>query len=235
MKKLFLIVLPIVVMLGLIGCSSNKINPLDKEVAVPTGYLNHYNTPYYEISTSEDIEDVVAYLPKDTTTVRLKMKVSNLEDVIYMKLITEDGYEIDKILRRVEDMKMLGYEQDGYMYEPSVEKNVVTLQIYVPSIYIYNGAFKPKLIFSFKRNARSIQESINFYFLRDIYTVSKVVIPSINTEEKNATIEQPAYMTLSDFCASSRKADDDFFTQIVKVNENRIDIETIKDIENSCK
>ena len=226
MKRLFLIVLPIVIAFGLVGCSSNKVNPLDKEVAVPKGYLNHYNTPYYEISTSEDIEDVVAYLPKDTTTVRLKMKVSNLEDIIYMKLITEDGYEIDKILRRVGDMKQLGYEQDGYMYEPSVEKNVVTLQVYVPSIYIYNGAFKPKLVFSFKRNARSVQENVQLYFLREIYTVSK---------ENNSSFEEPKYTTLSDLCAASKKADDDFFAQIATVNENRIDIETIKDIENSCK
>ena len=91
------------------------------------------------------------------------------------------------------------------------------------------------MIFSFKRNARSIQESINLYFLREIYTVSTVVIPAENPEENNATIEQPVYMTLSDLCESSIKVDDDFFTQIVKVNENRIDIETIKDIENSCK
>ena len=226
MKKLFLTILPIVIMFGLVGCTTKKVNPLDKEVAVPKAYLNHYNTPYYEISTSQDIEDVVVYLPKDTTTVRLKMKVSNLEDIIYMKLITEDGYEIDKILRRVGDMKQLGYEQDGYMYEPSVEKNVVTLQVYVPSIYIYNGAFKPKLVFSFKRNARSVQENVQLYFLRDIYTVSK---------DSNNSFEEPKYTTLSDLCAASQKADDDFFTQIATVNDNRIDIETIKDIENSCR
>ena len=85
-------------------------------------------------------------------------------------------------------MKQLGYEQDGFMYEPSVEKNVVTLQIYVPSIYIYNGAFKPKLVFSFKRNARSVQESVNMYFLRDIYTVSEIIVPAKSVEENNTSL-----------------------------------------------
>ena len=226
MKKIILIVLSIAISLGLVGCSSNVVNPLDKEVAVPKDYINYFDKPYYELTTSEDIEDVVVYLPKDTTTVRLRMKVANLEDVIYMKLVTEDGYEIDKIVRRVSDMKELGYEQDGFMYEPSVEKNVVTLQVYVPSVYIYNGVYKPKLIFSFKRNSRSVQEKVQLNFIRHIYTVSK------DNEDKQ---ERPNYATLSDFCAASKKADADFFNQVVTLNENRIDIETIKEIENSCK
>lgn len=235
MKKLLLSILSIVIAFGFFGCSKINPNSLERKVAVEKDYVSHYTTPYYEVSTSQDIEDVVVYMPKDTTTIRLRMKVSNLEDIIYMKLVTEDGYEIDKILRRVEDIKKLGYKQDGYMYEPSVEKNVVTLQIYVPSIYIYNGAFKPKLIFSFKRNGRSVQERVSMYFLREIYNVSEVIIPAKNIEENNTSIEVPSYSTLSDLCAASKGADDDFFKQIVKVNENRIDLETIKDIENSCK
>ena len=226
MKKIILIVLTIAISLGLVGCTTNVVNPLDKEVAVPKGYINHFDKPYYEITTSEDIEDVVVYLPKDTTTIRLRMKVANLEDVIYMKLVTEDGYEIDKIIRRVSEMKQLGYEQDGFMYEPSVEKNIVTLQVYVPSVYIYNGIYRPKLIFSFKRNSRSVQESVQLNFLRHIYTVSK---------ENNDTQERPSYSSLSDYCEASKKADADFFTQVVTINENRIDLETIKEIENSCK
>jgi len=226
MKKIILIVLTIVIAFGLIGCSSVEVNPLDKNVAVSKDYVNHYTKPYLEITTSEDIEDVVVYLPKDTTTLRLKMKVSNLEDIIYMKLVTEDGFEIDKIVRRVSEMKELGYEQDGYMYEPSVEKNIVTIQIYVPSVYIYNGTYTPKLIFSFKRNSRSLQESVQLNFARHIYSVSS---------DNNATQERPNYTSLSDYCAASKKAGADFFKQVVTINENRIDLETIKEIENSCR
>ena len=210
----------------LIGCSTQEISPLDNDVAITKDYINHFDKPYYEVQTNQDIEEVAVYLPKDTTTLRLKMKVSNLEDIIYMKLVTEDGYEIDKILRRVSEMQQLGYEQDGYMYEPSVEKNVVTLQIFVPSIYIYNGVYKPKLIFSFKRNSRSVQEKVQLYLARQIYSVT-----SENAQEQEA----PLYTTLSEYCAAKKEMNTEFFVQTSQINDNRIDIETIKDIESSCK
>lgn len=224
MKNIILQTILITIALFSVGCSTKNPYSLDKKVAHERGFINYFDKPYYEVHTDQGIEDLAVYMPKDTTTVRLKMKVSNIEDVIYMKLVTEDGYEIDKILRRVEDIKDLGYEQDGYMYEPSVEKNVVTLQIYVPSVYIYNGIYKPKLIFSFKRNSRSIQERVQLAFVKHIYSVS-------NEDSE----ENPKYWTLSDYCAASNKADKEFFEQIVKVSENRIGLDTIKDIENSCK
>jgi len=224
MKKIFLYTVLVISTLLLVGCSTKENYSLDKKVAIAEGFKNHYDKPYYEVFTEQDIEDIAVYLPKDTTTIRLKMKVSNLEDVIYMKLVSEDGYEIDKILRRVESMAQLGYEQDGFMYEPSIEKNIVTLQIYVPSIYLYEGIYKPKLIFSFKRNSRSIQEKVQLAFVKHIYSI-----------ENNDSQEKPYYSTLSEYCNASNKAGDDFFKQIVKVNENRIYLQTIKDIENSCR
>ena len=224
MKRIFLHILLIVSAVLFLGCSSKVEYSLDRNVAKSSGFVNHYDKPYYEVTTEQDIEDLAVYLPKDTTTIRLKMKVSNLEDVIYMKLVTDDTYEMDKILGRVEDIKDLGYEQDGYMYEPSIEKNIVTLQIYVPSIYLYNGVYKPRLVFSFKRNSRSIQERVQLAFVKHIYSVS----------EENSE-ENPMYSTLSDYCAASNKASEDFFNQIVKVNENRVYLETIKEIENSCR
>ena len=224
MKKIFLNTLVAVSAVLFVGCSTKAEYSLDKPVAKQSGFVNHYDKPYYEIFTRADVEDVAVYLPKDTTTIRLKMKVSNLEDVIYMKLVTDDMYEIDKILRRVENIKDLGYEQDGYMYEPSIEKNIVTLQIYVPSIYLYNGIYKPRLIFSFKRNSRSVQEKVQLAFVKHIYSVSN-----------EDSVENPIYSTLSDYCEASHKASEDFFNQIVKVNENRIYLDTIKDIENSCR
>lgn len=224
MNKILLHTLLLALALFFSACSTKNEYSLDKPVAKSSGYVNYYDKPYYEVVTKQGVEDLAIYLPKDTTTVRFKMNVSNLEDVIYMKLVTEDGFEIDKILRRVEDIKSLGYEQDGYMYEPSIEKNIVTLQIYVPSVYLYNGIYKPKLIFSFKRNSRSIQEKVQLAFVKHIYSVS---------QENNE--ENPSYSTLSDHCANSKKANDEFFEQVIKINENRIDLETIKDIENSCR
>lgn len=224
MKRLLKHILLMIVAISFVACSTKTEYSLDKPVGQPSGFINHYDKPYYEVYTDQDIEDIAVYLPKSTTTVRLKMKVSNLEDVIYMKLLTSDNYEIDKILRRVENIKDLGYEQDGYMYEPSVEKNVVTLQIYVPSIYLYNGVYKPKLVFSFKRNSRSVQEKVQLAFVKHVYSISN-----------EDSVENPKYSILSDYCAASNKASEDFFNQIVKVNENRIYLETIKDIENSCR
>lgn len=206
------------------GCSSKKISLLDKKVAQSSGFMNHYDKPYYEVLTSQGIEDLAIYLPKDTTTIRLKMKVSNLEDVIYMKLVSFGMFEIDKVLRRVENIKDLGYEQDGYMYEPSVEKDMVTLQIYVPSIYLYNGIYKPKLVFSFKRNSRSIQEKVQLAFVKQKYTV-------VYEDSR----EKPKYLTISEFCEASNKEDDEFFKQLSEVNQNRVYVDTIKDIENLCK
>jgi len=229
MKKSIIKTVIASIVIGLInGCSiiQDDVLNLEEDVGNSSEYVNHYDKPYFEITTSEDIEDVVAYLPKETTTVRVKMKISNLEDIIYMKLVTEDGYEIDKILRRVEDIKLLGYKQDGYLYEPSVEKNVVTLQIFVPSIYLLEGIYKPKLVFSFKRNARSVQEVVQFNFAKHIYAITK---------ENELKQEAPAYVTLKDYCSKAQTPNSDFFVQMSNVNENRLDIDTIKDIENLCK
>lgn len=208
------------------GCSSIHKNNLTKYVGKKEGYVNHYNQSFYEITTNEDIEDVVVYLPKNTTTIRLKMKVSNLEDVIYMKLVTEDNFEIDKILRRVENLKMLGYKQDGYYYEPSIEKNIVTLQVYIPSAYVYEGIYKPKLVFSFKRNSRSVQEIVNLNFIKKVFTV-------VNDTEKK--LEVPRYKLLIDDCKSSKVHSVDFLYQLDAVNRNRIDEETIEGIKRTCK
>ena len=207
------------------GCSSTNQNALAKPVAIKSGFINHFTAPYYQINTTEDIEDVVAYLPKETTAVRLNMKISNLEDIIYMKLVTEDDFVMDKILRRVDDIKKLGYKQDGYSYEPSMQKDHVILQVYVPSIYLYNGVYKPKLVLSFKRNSRSVQQNVNLYFSKKVYTVTQDKIQH----------EKPLYLNISDYCKEFKEINGDFFTQLTDVNEERIDRDTIKDIENSCK
>ncbi len=228
MKKLIVSTIAIIALFIFAGCSTTSLttNILDKDVALQKGYVNHFEKPYLEVNAKEDVEDIVVYMPKNTTTLRVRLHIANLEDLIYMKLVTEDAYEIDKILRRVEDIKTLGYKQDGYMYEPSLEKNVVTLQVYVPSVYIYKASYQPKLIFSFKRDSRSIQESINLKFLREIYSVSK---------KNDAKEERPVYSSLEVYCKSSKKADKEFFTQTATINDNRLDLETIKELEASCR
>jgi len=213
------------IILLLSACSTVNQDALSKPVAKKNGFINHFTAPYYQVNTTEDIEDVVVYLPKETTTVRLRMEVANLEDVIYMKLVTEDDLVIDKILRRVEDIKNLGYEQDGYMYEPSIEKDKITLQVYVPSAYLYHGTYKPKLILSFKRNSRSVQQNVNLYFSKKIYNIKQ------NAKKEEA----PIYLNLSEYCQEFKDVNGDFFKQLSLLNENRVDMDMIKDIETSCK
>ena len=228
MMKILINLLALITLLVLSGCSTTAFNAndeLSKPVAKTDGYVNHFQKEVFEVYTSEDIEDVALYLPKDTTTVRLKMSVANIEDVIYMKLVDDSGFAVDKILRRVEDIAELGLEQDGFMYEPSVEKNIVTLQIYVPSVYLYANIYKPKLVFSFKRNSRSVQESVNLYLMKERYSVNS------KNDKKH---EKPFYSDVKDYCSNGNIINDDFKTQLDRVNTNRADSEFLTEIRILC-
>lgn len=226
MKKILVSFLPFMALLLLSGCGANvSVDALEQPVGKSNEFVNHFNKDVFEVYTPEDIEDVALYLPKDTTVVRLKMSVSNIEDVIYMKLVDESGFSVDKVLRRVENISALGLEQDGFMYEPSVEKNIVTLQVYVPSIYLYAKSYKPKLIFSFKRNSRSVQESVQLYFMKERYSVSD------KNEQKQ---ERPFYSDVKEYCAGGNKINPDFKTQLDRVNSNRADSEFLTEIRILC-
>ncbi len=226
MKKILVSFLPFIALLFLSGCGAKvTVDELAQPVGKNDNFINHFNKDIFEVYTPEDIEDVVLYLPKDTTVVRVKMSVSNIEDVIYMKLVDESGFAIDKVLRRVENITDLGLKQDGFMYEPSVEKNIVTLQIYVPSIYLYEKIYKPKLIFSFKRNSRSVQESVNLYLMKERY--------SVNDKNKKRH-EKPFYSDVKDYCRAGNKINPDFKTELDRVNTNRADSEFLTEIRILC-
>jgi len=204
------------------GCSATSYQgELGKDVA-KTEFTNHYNTPAYVVHTSEDVENVVVYLPKDTTVVRLKMKVANLEDIVYMKLVDESPFAIDKVLRRVENIDQLGLGQDGYMYEPSVEKNIITLQVFVPAVYLYKSAYKPKLVYAYKRNARVLQDSVELTFLKKRYYVYH-----------KEGMEYPAYGDVAKYCENN-SMEKEYFDQLFEVNTNRVDEEFIKELRALC-
>ena len=220
--------LPLIALMFLDGCSTKvfvKEDELAPKIGMVKNYKNSFTKEVFEVFTSEDIEDVAVYLPKDTTTVRIFMNVSNIEDVIYMKLVDDGAFSIDKVLRRVEDINKLGLKQDGYVYEPSVLKNIVTLQLHIPSIYLYENLYKPKLIFSFKRNSRSVQEKVNLYFMKHKLSVS---------QKNEKGYEKPFYSNVKDYCKNGNKLDSEFISQIDKVNTNRVDIEFLEEIKILC-
>jgi hypothetical protein len=228
MRNIFVKVLPLIALIFLSGCSTKvfvKKDELAPKVGLSKEYKNSFTKDVFDIFTSEDIEDVSVYLPKDSMTVRIFMRVANIEDVIYMKLVDDSAFEVDKVLRRVEDISKLGLKQDGYVYEPSVLKNVVTLQLYIPSIYLYENLYKPKLIFSFKRNSRSVQEKVNLYFMKHKLSV---------IQDKESGYEKPFYSNIKEYCKKGNKLDGDFISQIDKVNTNRIDTEFLEEIKILC-
>jgi hypothetical protein len=203
----------------------SKEDLLIKKVANVNGAKNSFSQDVFKMFLTDDIEDVAVYLPKDTMTLRLMLEVANIEDVVYMKLIDDSGFSIDKVLRRVDDINKLGLNQDGYVYEPSILKNIVTLQLYIPSIYLYKNIYKPKLVFSFKRNARSIQESINFAFMKERLSV---------IEDKNG-FEKPFYSNVKEYCKHHNKIDAPFNAQLQQINTQRVDEDFITELRSLCK
>jgi hypothetical protein len=220
-KSIYIFITALFVMLVSSGCSTKTQSELGVKVAKKE-FINHFTSDVYTVYTSEDLQSVVVYLPKDTTTVRIKMKVANLEDVVYMKLVDESPFNIDKILRRVDDINKLGLEQDGYMFEPSVEKDIVTLQIYVPSIYLYDSKYQPKLVYAYKRDLRVLQDKVNFSFLRKKYSVV----------EKDSK-EYPRYTNIKEYCKDN-KISKEYFDQLDQVNTIRVDEEFIKELREQC-
>ena len=221
MKKFYLLSAALLGFL-LSGCSSTSYNQELVQNVGKTEFVTHYTTPTFTIHTSEDVESVVAYLPEDTTTIRIKMKVANLEDIVYMKLVDESSFSIDKVLRRVDDMQKLGLEQDGYMYEPSVEKNIITMQVFVPSVYLYNSKYQPKLVYAYKRNSRVLQDSIKLTFLKKRY--------SIHHENH---MEYPSYTNVEEYCKNNTISKE-YFDQLFELNTNRVDEEFVKELRALC-
>ena len=106
------------------ACSGKKDvdNRLNKSIVVQDNYINHFKEDYLVIDLSEDIEELITHLPKANINVRIRLHIANIEDVLYVKLIDNSEFAINKLIRRVSDIAFLSKGIDGFIYEPSIEK-----------------------------------------------------------------------------------------------------------------
>lgn len=221
MKKILYIAGTLLLVFAISGCSTKNVSVLDKEVAKES-YKNYFDKKFYTVVLPEDTESFLFYLPKDDMNVRLKLKISNLEDIVYIKIVDDSPFNIDKILRGVSDIEKLGYRQDGYMFEPSVEKDIVTVSLYIPSVYLYDSKYRPKLVYAYKRDGRVLVDSIQLNFVKKRYFV-----------EKKGTREDPKYTNIEGYCKEN-KIEKRYFDELGEINKDRIDEEFIKELEKLC-
>lgn len=227
-KNIILTVLTIVIFSGCFSVSTNllRFGELDNDVANQEEIVNNFEGTILKVETSPDTENLSVILPKDNMTVRVRVKVANIEDVLYMNIVSNDEFKIDKIIRRVSSLDELDLDQDGWIFEPSVEKGVVTLQLYLPSIYLYSSQYNPTLLFAYKRNSRSMQESIKFNFIRQYY------FPTHDEDGK----EIAAYGGLEKYCLEGGKnLGEEFNLQIENLNNNRVEQELKTKLEGICE
>jgi len=195
-----------------------KVDELDKKVASEKG-INNFKGNILDLTVEPNVENVFVVLPKEDMTVRVKIKIANIEDVLYMNIIDDSDFKINKILKRVSNLDELSLNQDGWMFEPSIEKGVITLQLYLPAIYLYSTKYNPKLLFSYKRSSRAVQDSIQFHFIREQYYPS---------QDKDGH-EIPVYTDLADYCQTTGKdVSPTYLEQIDRLNSNRVD-QNLKD------
>ncbi len=179
-----------------------------------------------EIKTTADTESMSVVLPKDNLTLRIKIAIPNVEDILYMNITTDDDFKLNKLIRRVSNFNELDPNEDGWVFEPSIEKNVVTLQLYLPAIYLYTTQFNPILHFAYKRSARSLQDSIAFHFIKEQY------FPTFDKQGH----EIAQYADLETYCAKTGNApSQEFLDQIDQLNPNRIDQETKNKLRGICQ
>jgi len=223
------IIITTVIALFLNGCISTnifKFGELDNNVANKKNIINNFEGKTLTIDLSSNIETLSVILPKDNMTVILRLKIPNIEDVLYMNISDGSGFKINKLIRRVSSLNQLDKQQDGWVFEPSEEKGIIKLQLFIPEIYLYNSQYNPKLMYSFKRGSRSVQDSIKMNFIRQNYYVS---------HDKNGH-EQPNYTTLNNYCKkTSTSVSDNFNTQINQLNKNRVDGTFIEELKGVCK
>jgi len=194
------------------ACSGKKDvdNRLNKSIIVKDNYINHFKEDYLVIDLSEDIEELITYLPKANINVRIRLHIANIEDVLYVKLIDDSEFAINKLIRRVADIAFLSKGIDGFIYEPSIEKNILILQLYIPHIYMYNGSYKPKLLLSYKRNSRAVQESIQLNFAYQNYEV-----------QNNDDEQTPSYLDVKTFCENGNNIEPRFLEDIDRLSKQR--------------
>jgi hypothetical protein len=212
------------------GCFSTgnvfKFGELDNDVANQDQIINNHNGSILALETTSDTEVMTVILPKDDLTLRIRITAPNIEDVLYMNIVSNDDFKINKIIRRVSDISELDLEQDGWVFEPSIEKNVIILQLYLPSIYLYTTQFRPTLNFSYKRSSRSLQDSIKFNFIRQNYYA---------THDDNGH-EIAKYGTLEKYCEdTSNGVSENFLNQIDLVNKKRVGDELENKLRGVCQ
>lgn len=225
-KNVLLLISAVVLFSGCVGSKILLFGELDEAVANQGQVINNFNGTVLTLEATPNTEVVSIVLPKDDLTVRVRIKVDNIEDVLYMNIVTEDEFKINKLIRRVSSLDELDLNQDGWMFEPSIEKGVITLQLYLPTVYLYSSKFSPKLMFSYKRSSRALQENISFNFIKQKYLVV----------ENEDGMEIPEYKTLEKFCETGNGAiNENFYTQIEELNKDRIEQDTIDKLKSMCQ
>jgi len=144
-------------MMVLVGCAKKNVSLLDKPVKdeYNKNIINHFTKNIIDIKLAPDTEEFAMYLPKDSVTVRFDLKVSNIEDVLYIKLNDDGEFNNSRVLKRVNDINKLKQDQSGFVFEPSIKKGVVTIQLFVPVLYLSKNSYTPTLIYSYKRASKS--------------------------------------------------------------------------------
>jgi hypothetical protein len=212
------------------GCVSTNINilkfgELDDPVA-KKDIKNNFISKVLHLTASGDTESLTVLMPKDDMTVLLELKIPNIEDVLYINIVDESDFKINKLIRRVSDVMTLDNEQDGWSFEPSVKKGIITLQLWIPQIYLYNGQYNPKLIYSFKRDGRALQDSITLHFVRQKY------YPSLDANDQ----EIGKFGTLKEYCkATGVDVSSTYLQQLGQLNSNRISEEFKTKLREICQ
>ncbi len=225
-KNVFLLVFTVLFFNACISSNLLRFGELDNDTANKGEIINNFQGNILPIEVSTDTESMSIILPKDDMTIQMKIQVANIEDVLYMNLIDKGEFQINKLIRRVSSLDELDDKQDGWVFEPSVEKGVITLQLYLPSIYLYTSQFNPKVLFSYKRSSRSLQEAIQFNFIRQQYYPTK--------DDDGHEIGK--FGNLEKYCEETgNSVSEEFLGQIEQLNKNRATTETIENLKGLCE
>jgi hypothetical protein len=225
-KNIFFIVLVALFLNACVSTNILRFGELDTDTANKDEIINNFEGNILNLEVPEDIERMSLIVPKDNLTLRVKIKVANIEDVLYMNIIDNSKFSVNKLIKRVSDINELDIKQDGWMFEPSIEKGMITLQLYLPEVYLYNSQYNPKLLFSYKRGSRALQETIQFNFVKQHYFPSK--------DEDGYEIAK--FDDLPVYCEQTGKGvSEEFINQIEQLNPNRVGDDLKQTLQGICE
>jgi len=214
------------------GCGKKMfvIDKLRNNTANTTQITNYLEGNILTISLPEDIENLVSYLPKDNMTVRLRLSIPNIEDVVYISIKADNEFNINKLLIRANSKDDLdaNLNKDMFLFEPSKEQDIVIVQLYMPSVYLYNNLHNLKVEYAYKRDLRVLQDSLNANFIRFRYYVKDI------KKYDDIEAETPQYTNQKDFCVDNG-LDQTFLDQVNNLNTNRVDKEVISKLKGMCE